>query len=74
MLVDGSARSFGSPNEAQAQGVAVIYQEPTLFPDLSVAENVMMRRQPIDNLHRIQWGALYAQVQDILDGLCSWPC
>ena len=35
-----------TPADAQAQGVAIIYQEPTLFPDLSVAENVMMGRQP----------------------------
>jgi len=35
-----------SPADAQEQGVAIIYQEPTLFPDLSVAENVLMGRQP----------------------------
>src|SRR4051794_25923919 len=31
-----------TPAEARDAGVAVIYQEPTLFPDLSVAENVFM--------------------------------
>ena len=35
-----------SPAEARDAGVAVIYQEPTLFPDLSVAENVFMGRMP----------------------------
>jgi O-antigen ligase len=49
---DGEIRFVGqlvylrSPAAAQAHGVAIIYQEPTLFPDLSVAENVMMGRQP----------------------------
>ncbi|TYB38011.1 sugar ABC transporter ATP-binding protein [Actinomadura chibensis] len=44
--VDGAAVAFGGPADAQAAGVAVIYQEPTLFPDLSVAENIFMGRQP----------------------------
>jgi rhamnose transport system ATP-binding protein len=37
---------FRSPSQAQHAGVSVIYQEPTLFRDLSVAENVFMHRQP----------------------------
>ena len=32
------------PHDARDAGIAVIYQEPTLFPDLSVAENVVMGR------------------------------
>src|SRR5262245_27729097 len=35
-----------SPRRARDQGVAVIYQEPSLFPDLSLAENVFIGRQP----------------------------
>ena len=31
----------------RAAGIAVIYQEPTLFPDLTVAENIFMGRQPL---------------------------
>jgi ABC-type Fe3+/spermidine/putrescine transport system ATPase subunit len=38
VLLDGSPVHFDSAADAQAAGVAVIYQEPTLFPDLSVAE------------------------------------
>jgi rhamnose transport system ATP-binding protein len=38
---------FRSTAQAQQAGVSVIYQEPTLFRDLSVAENVFMHRQPI---------------------------
>src|ERR1700732_3443911 len=37
---------FRSPSQAQQAGVSVIYQEPTLFRDLSIAENLFMHRQP----------------------------
>lgn len=37
----------GSTRFAREQGIAVIYQEPNLFPDLTLAENVFAGRQPI---------------------------
>ncbi|MFV2198355.1 sugar ABC transporter ATP-binding protein [Nocardiopsis sp. LOL_012] len=46
VLVDGRAAEFHAPADSQRAGVAVIYQEPTLFPDLSVAENIYVGRQP----------------------------
>jgi rhamnose transport system ATP-binding protein len=46
ILLDGTPVEFAGPADAQQAGVAVIYQEPTLFPDLSVAENIFMGRQP----------------------------
>jgi rhamnose transport system ATP-binding protein len=36
----------GSPKASIEQGIAVIYQEPSLFLDLSLAENVFIGRQP----------------------------
>ena len=47
MSLDGAPVTFSGPAAAQAAGIAVIYQEPTLFPDLSVAENIFMGRQPL---------------------------
>ena len=45
MLVDGEEVDFHSL-DARDAGIAVIYQEPTLFPDLSIAENVVMGYHP----------------------------
>src|ERR1700685_3022288 len=38
MRVDGELRTFASPADARNAGIAVIYQEPTLFFDLSIGE------------------------------------
>ena len=51
--VDGREVHFHSTADARDAGVAVIFQEPTLFPDLSVAENVVMGRHPLQGLRRI---------------------
>ncbi len=39
--LDGRPLELTSPADALAAGIAVIYQEPTLFPDLTVAENIV---------------------------------
>ena len=42
IVLDGATISFADPLSAQKNGIAAIYQEPTTFPDLSVAENIFM--------------------------------
>ena len=44
--LDGKDFISGSPQASIEQGIAVIYQEPSLFLDLSLAENVFIGRQP----------------------------
>jgi len=69
VVVDGRPAHFHGPADARDAGVAVIYQEPTLFPDLSVAENVMMGRQPLGSLRRIDRRALHESVRELMDRL-----
>ncbi len=40
--IDGQPVSFASPREASYAGIATVYQEPLLFPDLNVAENIFI--------------------------------
>ena len=42
ILLDGKPIRVSSPIEAQAYGIAAIHQEPMIFPDLSVAENIFI--------------------------------
>jgi len=65
MLLDGRPADFGSTAESKAAGVAVIYQEPTLFPDLSVTENIFMGRQPTRSLGRIDRKAMRAEAVEL---------
>ncbi|MER8088103.1 sugar ABC transporter ATP-binding protein [Streptomyces sp. NPDC094048] len=65
VLLDGRPVVFHGPADARAAGIAVIYQEPTLFPDLSIAENIFMGRQPRRGLGRIDHRA----VREATEGL-----
>lgn len=67
VLLDGKAVRFSSPRDAQQAGVAVIHQEPVQFPDLSVAENVFMGRQPLRTGRRIDRRAMYAKAREVFD-------
>ncbi|HEY3482127.1 MAG TPA: sugar ABC transporter ATP-binding protein, partial [Streptomyces sp.] len=58
VLLDGAPVVFHGPADARDTGVAVIYQEPTLFPDLSVAENIYVGRQPRRSLGRVDHKAV----------------
>lgn len=57
----GDDVDFTSTAAAKAAGVAVIYQEPTLFPDLSVTENIFMGRMPLGRGRRIDRAAMHTE-------------
>src|SRR4029450_8661244 len=46
ILLDGAAVAIGSPRDAQAVGIATIYQELSLVPQLTVAENILLGHEP----------------------------
>jgi rhamnose transport system ATP-binding protein len=53
VLLDGAEVVFDTTAQSHAAGIAIIFQEPTLFPDLSVAENVFIGAQPLRSGRRI---------------------
>ncbi|MDX2709731.1 sugar ABC transporter ATP-binding protein [Streptomyces sp. PA03-6a] len=65
VLLDGRPVEFHGPGDARDAGVAVIYQEPTLFPDLSVAENIFVGRQPRRSLGRVDHKAVRDAAADL---------
>jgi rhamnose transport system ATP-binding protein len=69
LLLDGEQVHLGGPADARTAGIAVIYQEPTLFPDLSVAENIFMGRQPLARGRRIDGRELRRRVGALMERL-----
>ncbi|BEP12166.1 sugar ABC transporter ATP-binding protein [Acidothermaceae bacterium B102] len=53
LLLDGQPVTFSGPSASRAAGISIIYQEPTLFPDLTVAENIFVGRQPLKGGRRV---------------------
>jgi rhamnose transport system ATP-binding protein len=69
VLVDGEPVEFSGPRDAQRYGIAVIHQEPTQFPDLTVAENVFMGRQPLRSFRRIDRTAMNEKASAMFESL-----
>jgi len=53
LVVDGREAIFDNAKQSQGAGIAIIFQEPTLFPDLTVAENIFVGAQPLKRFRRI---------------------
>jgi len=55
----------GSIQEAIKKGIAIVYQELTLVPNMNVGENVYLGKEPTEN-GSINWNKLYSDTRDIL--------
>ncbi|MGH2474748.1 MAG: ATP-binding cassette domain-containing protein, partial [Candidatus Limnocylindrales bacterium] len=64
VLVEGEPVSLRSAADAQRLGIAAIYQEPLIFPDLSVAENIFIGHQ--DQRPVVRWRQMCADAEAIL--------
>ena len=64
---NGQPITLSNPREAQAKGIAVIYQEPMVFPDLDVAENIFIGHQ--SRGVTVNWRRMYREAEDILSQL-----
>jgi ABC-type sugar transport system ATPase subunit len=66
---DGREVAFASTHQSQESQISVIYQELNLVPDLSVAENIYIGREPKTAGLLINWARLNAQARLMLDRL-----
>jgi rhamnose transport system ATP-binding protein len=69
IYLDGKQVHFENPLQSREAGIAAIYQELSLFPDLDVAENIFVGRQPLAAGGRIDWRKLYDEAGKLLDSL-----
>jgi simple sugar transport system ATP-binding protein len=57
-----------SPQEAQTRGIATVYQEVNLCPNLTVAENLFVGRQPRRGF-MVDWADMNRRAQKIMDDI-----
>ena len=69
MEFEGKPVTFSSPADSHDIGVRVIYQEPEILPDLTVAENIFLGELPRRIGPVVDWKALYLSAQSSLDEL-----
>ena len=69
ILVDGVATKLAGPDDARAAGVATIYQELLLFPELTVAENIFLGHAPKGRFGRIELGETNRRARALLASL-----
>jgi rhamnose transport system ATP-binding protein len=69
LLLDGEPRHIGDAMTARRLGIVAMYQDPTVFEDLSVAENVFAGRHLRGTLHTVDWRAMRGEAGRILHDL-----
>ena len=60
---------FKGPRDSQEQGISIIHQELNLIPELSIAENIFLGREPMGRFGRIDWSTMKQEAQKLLDML-----
>jgi rhamnose transport system ATP-binding protein len=69
LAADGSELVLAGPADARDAGISIIYQEPTLFADLTVAENVFVGRQPRRSGRRLDHRSMRRQTRELFERL-----
>jgi ribose transport system ATP-binding protein len=69
IVLDGRSVALASPREAQAAGISTIYQEFTLVPHLTAAENIFLGREPVRGIGIIDRRRLVADAERLLTSL-----
>jgi rhamnose transport system ATP-binding protein len=69
LTLNGREVEVPSPHAAQDLGITLIHQEPISFPDLSVAENLVLGREKGGPLSRVPWAEMVAEARRLMDQL-----
>ncbi len=67
LSLGGRQVDIASPIVAQELGITLIHQEPISFPDLSVAENLVLGRDQGAPLARVDWAAITSEARRLMD-------
>ncbi|UXI04276.1 ribose ABC transporter ATP-binding protein RbsA [Photobacterium sp. TY1-4] len=65
----GKPVRFNGPRHSQEAGISIIHQELNLIPELTIAENIFLGREPTNALGGVQWGKMYRDADALLTRL-----
>jgi len=66
---DGEELHISNPHYAQHKGISIIYQEFNLIPEMSIAENIFLGREPKKKTGLVDWKKMRNETKEILDKL-----
>jgi ABC-type sugar transport system ATPase subunit len=66
ILIEGKPVQFANAAAAGRRGIAVVFQELSLVPELSIAENIFFNRQPVNSFGFVATARLYTQTKELL--------
>jgi ribose transport system ATP-binding protein len=67
IIVDGKDFRPANPDEARERGIAAVFQELSLVPDLTVEENIWFRHEPMTPWRTVDRASMRQQTQELLD-------
>jgi ABC-type sugar transport system ATPase subunit len=68
LYMDGERLILNSPADAHARGIVTVYQETSLIPNMSVAENIFLNKMPKRG-PVIDWRGVYVQAEKLLKNM-----
>lgn len=69
VTLEGRPVSFKSPREAQEAGISIIFQELNLVPEMSIAENIFIGREPMTKFGLVDYTRMNADAAALLKEL-----
>ncbi len=69
--LNGEVLEHNSPHLSRQKGIAAIYQQPAIFPDLTVAENIALVNESGGLFRRIDWAARRARAKELIAAIGS---
>lgn len=69
IIIGGEEQSGLVPRSAMNLGIQTIYQEITLAPDLTVAENIFMGKEPVNRFGLVDYKSMNKEAKKLLDNL-----
>ena len=66
LYFEGEKLQLHSPLDAVKQGISIVYQEPNIFADMSVLENIFMGNEVVSRNKTIMWTKMYEEAREAL--------